>query len=114
MPRGGRTSTSLGFLFLFCFYPAGMIAYLYNNQPLRFMFKVLVVLLVVGGLALDNGLGQTPPMGWNAWNRFKCQINEKIVRQTADTLVSSGLAAKGYKYVNLDDCWAVSRDPRTH
>uniref|UniRef100_A0A2P2NIB7 Alpha-galactosidase n=1 Tax=Rhizophora mucronata TaxID=61149 RepID=A0A2P2NIB7_RHIMU len=54
---------------------------------------------------LENGLGRTPQMGWNTWNRFHCNINETLIRETADALVSSGLAAVGYKYVNLDDCW---------
>ncbi|KAI3852385.1 hypothetical protein MKX03_018865 [Papaver bracteatum] len=57
---------------------------------------------------LDNGLGSTPPMGWNSWNHFNCKIDEIIVRQTADALVSTGLAKLGYEYVNLDDCWAES------
>ncbi|GAB2223304.1 hypothetical protein Droror1_Dr00017444 [Drosera rotundifolia] len=55
---------------------------------------------------LDNGLGLTPPMGWNSWNHFKCGINEDLIKQTADALVSSGLAGLGYTYLNLDDCWA--------
>jgi alpha-galactosidase len=58
-----------------------------------------------------DGLAATPPMGWNDWNRFGCDINEDIVKQTADAMVRTGLAADGYKYVNVDDCWeAASRD----
>ncbi|EMS66521.1 Alpha-galactosidase [Triticum urartu] len=46
-------------------------------------------------------------MGWNSWNHFACDGNgEVVIRETADALVSTGLAAAGYKYVNLDDCWA--------
>ncbi|KAG6625147.1 alpha-galactosidase-like isoform X1 [Carya illinoinensis] len=60
---------------------------------------------------LANGLGKTPPMGWNSWNHFSCQIEEKLIRETADAMVSSGLAAIGYEYINLDDCWAeLNRD----
>ncbi|KAK7374093.1 hypothetical protein VNO80_07519 [Phaseolus coccineus] len=60
---------------------------------------------------LANGLGKTPPMGWNSWNHFSCQINEKIIRETADALVSTGLSKLGYTYVNIDDCWAeLNRD----
>ncbi|EOY28333.1 hypothetical protein QUC31_012972 [Theobroma cacao] len=55
---------------------------------------------------LDNGVSRTPPMGWNSWNHFHCDLNETIIRSTADALVSTGLAKLGYKYVNLDDCWA--------
>ncbi|TVU02386.1 hypothetical protein EJB05_52120 [Eragrostis curvula] len=56
---------------------------------------------------LANGLGSAPPMGWNSWNHFQCQGNgEDVIKETADALVSTGLAALGYKYVNIDDCWA--------
>ncbi|KAJ9540062.1 hypothetical protein OSB04_026568 [Centaurea solstitialis] len=62
---------------------------------------------------LDNGLGRTPQMGWNSWNHFACNIEEKLIRETADAMVSTGLAAAGYKYVNLDDCWAeLDRDSK--
>ncbi|KAE9450525.1 hypothetical protein C3L33_17568, partial [Rhododendron williamsianum] len=60
---------------------------------------------------LANRLGLTPPMGWNSWNHFSCKIEEKLIRETADAMVSTGLAALGYKYINLDDCWAeLNRD----
>ncbi|KAL2994431.1 hypothetical protein AAZX31_10G164500 [Glycine max] len=60
---------------------------------------------------VENGLGQTPPMGWNSWNHFGCDINESVIRETADAMVSTGLAALGYQYVNIDDCWAeLNRD----
>ncbi|GAY47495.1 hypothetical protein CUMW_104890 [Citrus unshiu] len=55
---------------------------------------------------LANGLGMTPPMGWNSWNHFNCKIDEKIIRETADALISTGLSKLGYIYVNIDDCWA--------
>lgn len=55
---------------------------------------------------LANGLGTTPPMGWNSWNHFNCKIDEKTIRETADALVSTGLSKLGYIYVNIDDCWA--------
>ncbi|XVF32500.1 hypothetical protein REPUB_Repub17cG0088100 [Reevesia pubescens] len=62
---------------------------------------------------LANGLAQTPPMGWNSWNHFGCDIEEKEVVETADAMVSRGLAKLGYKYINLDDCWgAASRDSK--
>ncbi|MDQ6777861.1 MAG: glycoside hydrolase family 27 protein [Actinomycetota bacterium] len=56
-------------------------------------------------------LAPTPPMGWNPWYKFGCQANEQLIEQTAQAIVSSGMAAAGYRYVNLDDCWmAASRD----
>jgi alpha-galactosidase len=55
-------------------------------------------------------LAMTPPMGWNSWNRFGCDINETIVRQQADAMASSGLKAAGYEYIVIDDCWQKARD----
>jgi len=49
-------------------------------------------------------------MGWNSWNHFGCGVNEQVIRGTADAFVSTGLAAVGYNYVNVDDCWAYSRN----
>ncbi|XP_024524076.1 alpha-galactosidase-like [Selaginella moellendorffii] len=57
---------------------------------------------------VGNGLGGTPPMGWNSWNHFGCGINEGLIQKTADAIVSSGLAKLGYVHINLDDCWAES------
>lgn len=55
-------------------------------------------------------LAQTPPMGWNSWNKFGCNVGDKLIREMADAMVSSGMQAAGYRYVNIDDCWQVSRD----
>lgn len=51
------------------------------------------------------GRAATPPMGWNSWNKFGCRIDEQLIRETADAIVSSGMLAAGYKYLNIDDCW---------
>lgn len=48
-----------------------------------------------------------PPMGWNSWNTFGENINEEVVMRSADVLVESGLAACGYDYIVIDDCWAL-------
>jgi alpha-galactosidase len=58
--------------------------------------------------ALNNGLAKTPPMGWNDWNAFGCNVSEALVEQTAAFMVSSGMKAAGYLYVNIDDCWMSS------
>ena len=56
-------------------------------------------------------LAQTPPMGWNSWNYFECDdINETVVKEVADAMVSSGMKDAGYQYINIDDCWQVGRD----
>ena len=57
------------------------------------------------------GLAMTPPMGWNSWNTFQTNINEKLVEETADKMVSSGMKDAGYEYLVLDDGWmAMERD----
>jgi alpha-galactosidase len=60
--------------------------------------------------ALENGLAKTPPMGWNSWNKFACNVNEDLIKQMADALISTGMRDAGYKYVVIDDCWQVDRD----
>lgn len=57
-------------------------------------------------LALDNGLARTPPMGWNDWNAFGCNVSAQLIEQTASAMVADGMKAAGYQYVNIDDCWA--------
>lgn len=66
----------------------------------------------VVSLALDNGLGRRPPMGYNTWNDLGCKdMSEENVKAVADIMVSSGLKDAGYEYLNLDDCWmAPNRD----
>src|SRR3954468_5168868 len=72
------------------------------------------VLVASGGLvgpvaspaqALDNGVARTPPMGWNSWNTFGCNISETLIRQMADAIVSSGRRDLAYQYVVSEDCW---------
>lgn len=60
----------------------------------------------IGGAPLTATLAATPPMGFNDWNAFGCGVDEALIEQTADFLVSSGLKRDGYEYVNIDDCWS--------
>jgi len=57
-----------------------------------------------------NILAQTPPMGWNSWNTFGRNINEKVVRESADAMVALGLKDLGYNYLVIDDHWHGGRD----
>jgi len=57
-----------------------------------------------------NGLAKTPPMGWNSWNLFAAKIDDQTVRTMADAMVTSGMKAAGYIYVNIDDTWEGVRD----
>ncbi|MFG1675435.1 cellulose binding domain-containing protein [Micromonospora sp. NPDC049282] len=81
----------------------------------RILTATAAGLLVVAGaaavlrppeaMALDNGAARTPPVGWNSWNTFGCNINETLIRQMTDAMVSSGMRDAGYQYVVVDDCW---------
>ncbi len=48
-----------------------------------------------------------PPMGWNSWNTFEDRVSDSLIRETADALVSTGLADAGYRYVVIDDGWSA-------
>jgi alpha-galactosidase len=90
------------------------------------MMKKLIVallLLVCGGIEAQSqgnnyvqnykkfdNLAMTPPMGWNSWNKFACNVDETLIRQVADAMVSSGMKDAGYTYINIDDCWHGERD----
>lgn len=50
-------------------------------------------------------LALTPPMGWNDWAHYQCDFTESTILDNARALVSTGLAAKGYNTVTIDDCW---------
>ena len=59
-------------------------------------------------------LSKTPPMGFNTWNTFGENINEQIIKETADKMVELGLRDCGYEYLVIDDCWSERhRDPVT-
>ncbi len=61
---------------------------------------------IVGG---RDKLALTPPMGWNSWNVWGLSVSDDKVRAAADAMVSSGLAAKGFQYINIDDGWEKAK-----
>ena len=70
----------------------------------------LAFLLFVAPIAVAaDGLALTPPMGWNSWNKFACEVSEQLIKDAADSLVTSGMKDAGYQYVVIDDCWQVAR-----
>jgi len=88
------------------------------------LLPIVCAIIVGGATALQNGLIRTPPMGWNDWERFRCNrdcknhpddcIGEKLFKDIADHMASDGFKDVGYQYVNIDDCWfADTRDPTT-
>ena len=77
------------------------------------LMGVLVCWMVSGCRTGGDGweeLAQRPPMGWNSWNTFRLDINEKVVRDIADMLVERGFKEAGYEYIVIDDGWQVDRD----
>lgn len=88
------------------------------------MKKALILFLTLFAVGITHGQGNnykqnyrkfdnlalTPPMGWNSWNKFGCNVDEKLIREVADALVSTGMKAAGYTYINIDDCWHGDRD----
>jgi alpha-galactosidase len=58
----------------------------------------------------STGLAPTPPMGWNSWNKFACNVSEDLIKGAADALVASGMKDAGYEFIVIDDCWQVERD----
>ena len=74
------------------------------------VFVSVVSLLSQDNSAISSTLALTPPMGWNSWNKFACNVSEEMIRSMADAIVKSGMKDAGYEYVNIDDCWQVSRD----
>ncbi|TDE03752.1 glycoside hydrolase family 27 protein [Flavobacterium hiemivividum] len=62
--------------------------------------------------SLEETKPQTPIMGWSSWNNFHVNINEEIIKAQADFMVSSGMAAAGYSYVNIDDGFFAGRDKK--
>ena len=89
----------------------------HRHRPLAlFLAAVLVTLSLTSAVdlarpapayALDDGQVLTPPMGWNDWYSFGCNIDEGLIRETADAMVRNGMHEAGYEYVNLDDCWST-------
>jgi alpha-galactosidase len=73
-------------------------------------FFLILAVMSSNIFALDNGLALTPPMGWNSWNKFECDVSESLIKEMADVLVTSGMRDAGYRYIVIDDCWQIGRD----
>jgi alpha-galactosidase len=75
------------------------------------LFLMVFVLIALNsfGQKFEN-LALRPPMGWNSWNKFACNVNEEMLRNMADVMVSSGMKDAGYLYIVVDDCWHGQRD----
>jgi alpha-galactosidase len=81
-----------------------------RGVSLMMTFAVALLLCADSAFSWDNGVALTPPMGWNSWNKFGCNVSEDLLKSMADGMVGSGMKEAGYQYVVIDDCWQVSRD----
>lgn len=59
-------------------------------------------------------LAPTPPMGWMTWNYFGTDINENIIREIADAMVTNGMVKAGYDHLMIDDGWQGGRDNKNN
>src|SRR5207249_6399831 len=75
-----------------------------------FVLSAAVEILFGQENPVSKGLALTPPMGWNTWNKFACNVSDELVRGMADAMVKSGMKDAGYQYIAIDDCWQVPRD----
>lgn len=71
----------------------------------RSLLILILCLSVFASAQKFEGLAMTPPMGWNTWNTFACDIDESLIRETTDAMIATGMRDVGYVYIVLDDCW---------
>ncbi len=79
------------------------------KKQILWMVTVVFFALNVSAQKFEE-LAQTPPMGWNSWNKFGCDVSESLIMEMADAMVASGFQDAGYEYIVIDDCWQVDRD----
>ncbi|MCW3094085.1 MAG: alpha-galactosidase [Ferruginibacter sp.] len=71
---------------------------------------VMVFVRIVAFSQSTDTLAGTPPMGWNSWNKFGCNVSETLIKEIADAMVSNKMKEVGYEYIVIDDCWQIGRD----
>ena len=81
---------------------------------MKHVYLAMLVMIIVLSDSLNaqkfDGIALTPPMGWNTFNTFAGNFNEKLVREMVDIMVNSGMKDAGYEYVIIDDNWTGPRD----
>ena len=93
-PRPHRLGESMRRLVSMLFVVAGLGVFVHAQAPGAFPFAFM-------------DLAKTPPMGWNSWNKFGCDVSETLIREMADAMVATGMKDAGYQYIVIDDCWQV-------
>lgn len=74
------------------------------------VLAVLIILALSSSAQKFEDLAKTPPMGWNSWNKFGCNVSGKLITEMADAMVNNGMLEAGYSYLVIDDCWQIGRD----
>jgi alpha-galactosidase len=74
------------------------------------LFLVAVFLFLSAASQKFDRLAKSPPMGWNSWNKYQCDVSEDLILKMADAMAGSGMKDAGYEFIVIDDCWQVSRD----
>lgn len=80
------------------------------NKSLFLSAALLLSSLFTSAQTPRNQLTPRPPMGWMTWNLFQGNINEQLIRETADAMVEGGFRDAGYEYIFIDDLWQGGRD----
>lgn len=80
------------------------------NKSLFLSAALLLSSLFASAQTPRNQLTPRPPMGWMTWNLFQGNINEQLIRETADAMVEGGFRDAGYEYIFIDDLWQGGRD----
>ena len=80
------------------------------KNTLSVLALMLCLVFSSGNAQKFEDLALTPPMGWNSWNKFGCNVDEQMIRNIADAMDSSGMKDAGYEYIVIDDCWHGGRD----
>jgi alpha-galactosidase len=99
-----------------------MTVHVSRRPPFLFVIVSVAMLACAGGrpdrlvaapAADSRALAATPPMGWNDWAHYQCNFTAQDILANAQALVKTGLAARGYDTVTIDDCWMQKdRDPQ--
>lgn len=79
---------------------------------LKTIVTTAVLLLFILFVKAQSSVALTPPMGWNSWNLFEEEVSEKLVKEIADALVTSGMSNAGYQYIVIDDYWVGGRNAK--
>lgn len=107
MPTGYKTK-----LVQFPYPLISAIIVINTNAHMRKHFTLLLLLAFSTLLHAQKfpNMAPTPPMGFNSWNFFYCNVDEEKICKMADAMVSNGMKQAGYSYLVIDDCWQIARD----